>query len=1458
MPRRLLLLTLLACALLPAADIELAAKSWIVAPGDRAEITATLPEGSAGATVACELRAIDGSVRWRDERKSAGRRIGFVVETGSCRPGDHTLRVAVLKGGQTQMARDHALMVALPDDVVLILDREPIARGLRHDSTGIKARQLAVDGASIWAHEAGFDSRHGAEGWWRSLLLTITDERLRNGKRPVAEIEVVYRHEADAPVELMADCAKGPREVAKGWGRNPGWQVLRANLEDARFSAPELDANPHRRLTDGCDIRFNANTGDGIIRSVRVHCPDAGNPSDWSRFLEADFASADGWVVAPGSDGRAAITVRNRAGGVWDGTLRVEVCDRGGRLLDAQERPLRVAAGKETTEEVTVPLRSRAEGEHLLRWRLLRGPKDNRKQDAGWERSCVVAGPRAAFVLFEREPITRGIDFDRQRIAPVQITSGGLKRWVWRLAPGSAEEPWWRSTRFTLGDAAFRDGAMPVVDVDVRARLFGDAPMTITADTDSGGGGRIAFGWGGRGPGYLEDPPWRGLHATLDDARFAARKHTGAPGDLLASGCDLRFNACAADGDIRSIVLLGHDRQKPDWKRMLRPLGVDLGSDRYVFAPGTPVTARLRLANRSLVPYRGTLTASFANDLEVESWRREIPVEIEPDKTAEIPIEIDTKGLPMGVYRLALRVDAHIETRTLFGLSDLAVLPKAKPGEFLYGADLGGTWRDTRKLDWADYMGIDILRNSAGGLDQLDEAVPVLRARGIQGTLMVDPPWDPDAGKRAKMAEDLAAKLEKAARTHADFLRWYELGNEPDLLFFYAGPIDAYIEGYRTMHAAIKRGDPDSVVMNGGLCYAGEEGWRRAHELIAKLPNELVDAWSYHGHGPGIKAERDAWERQDRAVRAVGKGGKPLLETESGLHAITPVELRRQAQTIVEKAIFAQSKGADFLLWFNLHMGESEWGYTTIEREREPRPAVLAHRAMVATLRGLRHVGTLDLAASGAEGHRFAAGDRRALVLWSDAAEMTRTIAIGPGCKDLRRIDLFGNATPEREVAAGQVRLMIGADPVYLTWTAGDAESVARVLPPALVAPARLRVVPGRPAQLALTVRNGGDQPLAARIATSVQGEAPIRIPEDATATVTPGTESAVTVPLEVAAVATSTWPRQWTVFAPVAGNVDLAGMTDIPRALGGVDASLRAQPGVPDGNGGVDLAPLAGGVKEKRQALCFAWLESETGGPVEIGTGADWWMEWWVNGERIGSTLDSGNGGAAGILNRTFTARLKPGRNLLAVRVLSGSGGFRLAAGGATEIAAARRAREGRRDALQVELHGADGMLAREQVVVEVLRPLDAVAGKPDWTALAPDGVLGAVANRYQAQPDETRWYRGGDDFSGRIWARAAADGLQVAIAVQDDLQKAGDRCVLRLAVGPTLSERIEVPLAVRRDDAAKLTWYTATVPSARLGADRFAIQVHAMDDDWGELKQDARWGEGDDPEGWFQAWIR
>ena len=801
-----------------------------------------------------------------------------------------------------------------------------------------------------------------------------------------------------------------------------------------------------------------------------------------------------------------------------------------------------------------------------------------------------------------------------------------------------------------------------------------------------------------------------------------------------------------------------------------------------------------------------------------------------------------------------------MKTETYVAFCDETPIPKAKDGEFLYGTD-GATWDKAYTLDWIDFIGFDMVRNCASNWDnsELDKAITELKRRGLRSHIMTQSAWNPDPAKRAAENAKLAEGIGQVAKRYGDYLKYYELGNEPDLPFFYAGDTTSYAEGYSILWKAIKDNDADSVVLNGGLCFHGKDGWERAHEIVAKLPSEQVDAWAYHGHGPGAGAERGAWNRQDKAVTDVGKGGRDYIETESGFSAFDPPNRRRQAQTMVEKFAFAQSKKMPFFLWFSIYT--TDWGYACVERDHEPRPVMLAARTMTKLLKGLAWKDALDLKAQDAEAHLFAnaADGRRGLVLWSDRGEITRTIAIGAGCTGLTRTDLFGNAVPVVEAAPGLVQIAFAADPVFLTWKAGDAAFTVNVPPPPLAVPARLSVVPGRTAVLPLTVRNPTGAALDAGIRLSIAGAAPVKPAAAAKPVqVAKDGETALKIEIPVDAVAPSAWPRQWTVFAPLKGDIDPAAFKDIPKeiALGGTVS--RPLLGLPDA-GNLDIGAIAGGHGMGKGSLSFAWLESDRDREVEIGAASDWWMEWFVNGTRVYSTMDRGNLAPQHVLSHVFKATLKKGRNLIVVRVNSGSDGFRLVSGGPDEVAAARRERSGDRDALVVELMRGDRSLAKEPVVVEVLRPVDRLAGAADWNSLAIDGQNGPVTNLFVAQPETSRHYKGDADLSARVWLRQKGDALVVAVAVRDDLQKPGDRVLVRLAAGPLLDKRSEAAAKQKsRDDGAGLTWYELEVPKAQIGADRFAIQVRVEDDDWGELKQWAAWGEGADPERWFQAWLR
>jgi hypothetical protein len=114
-----------------------------------------------------------------------------------------------------------------------------------------------------------------------------------------------------------------------------------------------------------------------------------------------------------------------------------------------------------------------------------------------------------------------------------------------------------------------------------------------------------------------------------------------------------------------------------------------------------------------------------------------------------------------------------------------------------------------------------------------------------------------------------------------------------------------------------------------------------------------------------------------------------------------------------------------------------------------------------------------------------------------------------------------------------------------------------------------------------------------------------------------------------------------------------------------------------------LDLAPLLGGVAEGKTAWVFIPFAVEQAGKVAFGIGANWWFEALVDGRPLLDTLCvTGNGSALPSCGHRQETELAAGEHLLAVRVISGTGGFQLcvAAGTEAEIDAIASAMERQR----------------------------------------------------------------------------------------------------------------------------------------------------------------------------------
>jgi len=154
-----------------------------------------------------------------------------------------------------------------------------------------------------------------------------------------------------------------------------------------------------------------------------------------------------------------------------------------------------------------------------------------------------------------------------------------------------------------------------------------------------------------------------------------------------------------------------------------------------------------------------------------------------------------------------------------------------------------------------------------------------------------------------------------------------------------------------------------------------------------------------------------------------------------------------------------------------------------------------------------------------------------------------------------------------------------------------------------------------------------------------------------------------------------------WRLFCYVdQTKVEMGDYLAAPEVLAGEGGRLVHPIRVrPDANGPIDIKKIAGGFRKQACAMLFAEITVEGPTTVRIGTSADWWMQWRLNGKVVLSTLDFGNnryylgGDRNRLTDYVLDLPLTAGRNVVAVKVLAGSRAWFLYAGVDEDVRAAR-----------------------------------------------------------------------------------------------------------------------------------------------------------------------------------------
>jgi hypothetical protein len=195
-------------------------------------------------------------------------------------------------------------------------------------------------------------------------------------------------------------------------------------------------------------------------------------------------------------------------------------------------------------------------------------------------------------------------------------------------------------------------------------------------------------------------------------------------------------------------------------------------------------------------------------------------------------------------------------------------------------------------------------------------------------------------------------------------------------------------------------------------------------------------------------------------------------------------------------------------------------------------------------------------------------------------------------------------------------------------------------------------------------------------------------------------------------------WPTTWTAFGPFSRETPVPSselLAVIPDTL--TIAGQTFQPvTITLENHGVDLAQALGlktssllygrsNFGEGKTVYLFAELNVPRTGQLLIGAGADWWMQWFLDGTCIYDTLNPNAQGHSGnataeysISNHIFTVDIKPGKHTLAVRVIGGNQGCYFCSSGGQVVI------DTRENVLQWERDHALSMYQKEKTTVDDL----------------------------------------------------------------------------------------------------------------------------------------------------------
>ena len=229
------------------------------------------------------------------------------------------------------------------------------------------------------------------------------------------------------------------------------------------------------------------------------------------------------------------------------------------------------------------------------------------------------------------------------------------------------------------------------------------------------------------------------------------------------------------------------------------------------------------------------------------------------------------------------------------------------------------------------------------------------------------------------------------------------------------------------------------------------------------------------------------------------------------------------------------------------------------------------------------------------------------------------------------------------------------------------------------------------------------------------------------------------------------------------------------PKTLTGPQGKSVTAQTVKLKNNVVNLGEMTGkAFQEGDTAVLYNEFECQKSGLMQLGVAADWWMEVYVNGKTVFGTMKNGNGVQTfAPADHTLYVPVKAGKNLLAVKVQSGSNGWLFACGIPETTPPAAPVLPNVKITADAVWKPVDmaAVAVQENSALDLSSLVDAPAGKHGRVIVGPGGFLA-----FAGQPSRSVRLHGFNGVGREIWQYGSDRDFRIrAVAFAQAVRRQG-----------------------------------------------------------------------------------